>query len=90
VPRVAGSNFSMSIKKESGISSTGSALNAQKVSASTIYRQDVSVTKLAGGPSKLHVLVTMEVPEGSAHSWFSIPLEGAPSPAGKQQPVKQE
>lgn len=89
VPRVAGSNLVMSVKKESGISTTGSELTAQKASASTVYRQQLSVTKLAGGASELHVLVMMEVPEGSAHSWFSIPLDGAPV-AGKQQSIKLE
>jgi hypothetical protein len=87
VPRVAGSNLTMSIKNESGISAKASALNVQKANVSTAYRQDVSVTKLDGGPSELQVLVTMEVPEGSAHSWFTIPLGVAPA-AGKQQGIK--
>ncbi|MEO8314277.1 MAG: hypothetical protein ABI645_05725 [Pseudomonadota bacterium] len=89
VPLVAGSNLSMSIKKESGLSTTTGALTAQKVSAATAYRQELSVTKLAGGPSELHVLVTMDVPEGSAHSWFNIRFDGAEA-AGKLQPIKQE
>jgi hypothetical protein len=89
VPRVAGSNLTMSIKNESGISTKASALNVEKANVSTAYRQDVSVTKLDGGPAELHVLVTMDVAEGSAHSWFTIPLDGAPA-AGKQQGIKLE
>ena len=89
VPRVAGTNLTMSIKEESGISAKASRLSAQKVSAATAYRQDVSVSKLAGGPEELHVLVTIEVPEGSAHSWFTIPLQAAPA-AGKKNPIKME
>jgi hypothetical protein len=89
VPRVAGSNLTMSIKNETGISAKASALNVQKANVSIAYRQDVSVTKLDGGPAELHVLVTMEVPEGSAHSWFAIPLGGTPA-ADKQQVFKLE
>jgi hypothetical protein len=89
VPRVAGSNLTMSVKNESGISAKANALNVQKANVSTAYRQDVSVTKLDGGPAGLQVLVTMDVAEGSAHSWFTIPLGGAPA-AGKQQGTKPE
>jgi hypothetical protein len=89
VPRVAGSNLVVSVKKESGISTTAGDLTAQKATASTAYRQELSVTKLAGGPSELHVLVMMETPQGSAHSWFNIPFD-RPPPASKQQPVKLE
>jgi hypothetical protein len=87
VPRVAGSNLTVNIKNESGLSAKASALNVQKANVSTAYRQEVSVTRLDGGPSELHVLVTIEVPEGSAHSWFTIPLGSAPG-AGKQQAIK--
>lgn len=89
VPRVAGSNLTMSIKKEAGVNVTASELKVQKAGASTPYRQDLSVTKVVGGPTALRVLVMMETPEGSAHSWFSIPLDGAPA-GGKQQPVRLE
>jgi hypothetical protein len=84
VPRVAGSNLEVSIKEEAGISTsakTGQA-RAQKADAAVAYRQQMSVTKQAGGPTALRVLVTMETPEGSSHSWFTVPLEAAP-PAGK-------
>lgn len=89
VPRVAGSNLTMSIKREPGINAIASELTAQKASASATYRQELSVTKLAGGPSGLQVLVTMELPEGSAHSWFNIPFESAPA-TSKQLPVRIE
>jgi hypothetical protein len=89
VPRVAGSNLTVSIKKESGISTTAGELRVQKAGASTPYRQELSVTKLAGGPAELHVLVMMELPEGSAHSWFNIPFDAVPA-AGKQQSIKLE
>jgi hypothetical protein len=89
VPRVAGSNLVMSVKKESGVTVMADELKVQKVGASTPYRQDLSVTKAAGGPSALRVLVMMETPEGSSHSWFTVPLDSAPA-TEKQQATKLE
>ncbi len=87
VPRVAGSNLKVSIKEVSGIQTTASTLSAQKASASTAYRQQLSVTRLAGSPAELRVLVTMELSEGLAFGWFSVPLNAAPA-ARKQNPVE--
>jgi hypothetical protein len=79
VPRVAGTNLEVSIKEEAGISTSAKVgqARAQKVDAATAYRQQMVVMKAAGGPSAVRVLVTMETPEGSAHSWFTVPLERA-------------
>jgi hypothetical protein len=89
VPRVAGSNLNVSIKNDPRISVAVNALSVQKASASTAYRQQVSVTKLADGPAALRVLVTMETSEGSAHGWFSVPLNGTLE-VNKQKSVKLE
>lgn len=91
VPRVAGSNLEVSVKDEPGISTSSKIGQArvQKADASTAYRQSMSVSKQAGGPSALRVLVTMETPAGSAHSWFSVPLNAATA-AQKQQTGKQQ
>jgi hypothetical protein len=76
VPRVAGGNLNVSIKESAGIQATATApaLAIQKASAGTAYRQQLSVTRSSDGPSELRVLVTMELPEGSAFSWFGVPL----------------
>jgi hypothetical protein len=74
VPRIAGGNLNVSIKESAGIQATAAALAIQKASAGTAYRQQLSVTRAADGPSELRVLVTMELPEGSAFSWFAVPL----------------
>jgi hypothetical protein len=74
VPRVPGSNLSVSIKEAEGIQTNAPALAAQKATAGTAYRQQVSVTRAAAAPTELRVLVTMETPEGSAFSWFGVPL----------------
>lgn len=74
VPRVAGSNLSVSIKEAEGLQAAIAPLAQQKATAGTAYRQQMSVTRAANGPAELRVLVTMETPEGSAFSWFGVPL----------------
>ena len=89
VPRVAGSNLTVSIKSEAGISTPANPLKAQKADVSAAYRQQVAVTKAANGPKELRVLVTMDLPDGSsAHSWFSVPFETA-VPVEKSQAAKR-
>jgi hypothetical protein len=88
VPRVAGSNLKVSIKEVPGLQTSAITLGAQKASAATAYRQQVSVTKLAGGPSELRVLVTMDVGESSAFGWFGVPFGAAPAPR-KQDSMEQ-
>lgn len=74
VPRVAGTNLSVSIKDTAGLQATVAPLAQQKASAGTAYRQQMAVTRTIDGPAQLRVLVTMEMPEGSAFSWFGVPL----------------
>jgi hypothetical protein len=86
VPRVAGTNLNVSIKDDPGIQLMAAApFGAQKATVATAYRQQLSVTKLASGPSELRVLVTMEVGEGSAFSWFGVPFETAAAAAQKSR-----
>ncbi len=83
IPQVAGNNLSVSLKTHPGIRATTGEIHEQKATASAAYRQQVSITRLAGGPSELRVLVTMDMPIGSAFGYYSIPLDGAP-PAAKK------
>jgi hypothetical protein len=87
VPRVAGSNLKVSIKEVPGIQTAAVALGAQKASATTAYRQQLSVTRLAGGPAELRVLVTMDVGESTEFGWFGVPFSAAPA-AAKQGPER--
>jgi len=73
VPRMAG-NLSVSIKEAEGLQATVAPMTQQKAAAGTAYRQQMAVTRTANGPQEVRVLVTMETPEGSAFSWFGIPL----------------
>lgn len=89
IPRAEGSNLSVTIKEDPGIQASAAPITAQKASAGTAYRRQLSVTRLAGGPAELRVLVTMDMPIGQAHSWFSVPLN-PPASATKQDPVKMQ
>lgn len=77
VPRVPGSNLTVSIKETPGIEAAAPPITAQKASAQQAYRQQLSVTRHAGAPSELRVLVMMELPEGSAFGYYSVPLGNA-------------
>lgn len=88
VPRVAGTNLEVNLKEVEGLQASVGTLSVQKASAATPYRQQYAVTRQASGPSEIRVLVTMGVGQGSAFSWFSIPLDGGIA-TGKRDSVKQ-
>jgi hypothetical protein len=75
VPRVTGSNLKVTVKQVDGLRVSTGGLEVQKASASSVYRQQLSVTRLATGPAEIRVLVTMGVGEGSSFGFFSIPLD---------------
>lgn len=74
VPRVSGADLNVSIKDTPGLNATAAPLVQQKASAGTAYRQQMAVTRTVDGPQELRVLVTVESPDGSAFSWFGVPL----------------
>lgn len=75
VPRVAGTNLSVSIKAVDGLQvASSSKLNVQKAHVNDAYRQQWSVIRQASVP-EIRVLVTMDMPEGLGHGFFSIPFE---------------
>jgi hypothetical protein len=88
VPRVAGTNLEVSLKAVEGLQSSIGTLSVQKAAPATPYRRQYAVTRQPSGPTEIRVLVTMGVGQGSAFSWFSIPLDGGIA-AGKQDSVKQ-
>jgi hypothetical protein len=93
IPRVAGTNFNMHVNEAAGLDVAHGAFAAQKVEAAGVYRQRLSVVRHAGAPENLRVLVTMDMPEGTAFGFFTIPLEPGQRPAGetnrKADSVKQ-
>lgn len=88
VPRVAGTHLAVSLKTADGIRvASGGHLMVQKANAKGAYRQQFSLTRQASVP-ELRVLVTMDLPEGSAFGFFSIPFEPGKK-SQKQDSVKQ-
>lgn len=88
VPRAPGANLRVSVKQVDGLRVAAGPLEVQKATAAGVYRQQLSVTRMSTGPETLRVLVTMEMPEGTAFGYFSVPLTTGNSPQ-KQESVKQ-
>ena len=89
VPRVAGSNLKVSVKPAEGVQFDGAGpLRVQKATPAGVYRQQYAVTRAATGPQSLRVLVTMDMGEGIAFGYYSIPLAGGQT-AQKLDSLKQ-
>jgi hypothetical protein len=80
IPRVAGTNFTVSIRKIAGLDVANGGLVLEKVDASGVYRQEMTLIRRASAPDSIRVLVTMDVPEGAGFGFFSIPLDGGKNP----------
>jgi len=77
VPRVPGSNLRVTARPAAGLEVAATPLGIQKATAAGVYRQQLSLTRSGSGPQNLRVLVTMDLAEGTAFGYFSIPLEGS-------------
>jgi hypothetical protein len=91
LPRVEGTNLKVAVKEVSGIQLADGPISLQKAGSAKVYRKQVSVTPLAGSPSELRVLVTMNVGSDLGFGYFTIPLSGtqtAGTNAQKQESVK--
>jgi hypothetical protein len=92
IPHAPGAALRISVQEEQGLQIAAGPMRTQKASALAIYRQQVSVTRLAGGPANVRVLVRMQMGEDSSFGYFSIPLDRSPAlESRKQKPdlVKQ-
>ena len=88
IPRVAGVNLHVTLKPVEGLNVAAAPLEIQKASAATPYRQQLTLTRSGAGPDRLRVLVTMDMPEGKAFGYFSVPLASGIT-AQKPESVKQ-
>ena len=89
IPRVSGSNLKVSVKPAEGVQFGGAEpMRVQKATPAGVYRQQFSVTRAATGARNLRVLVTMDMGEGIAFGYYSIPFAGGPT-AQKLDSVKQ-
>jgi hypothetical protein len=87
VPRVGGGNMRVSVQNTEGLQLAASPLTVQKTTASGVYRQQFSLTRLAATPEPLRVLVTVQMGEDTGFGYFTIPLDGGTN-AQKQESVK--
>ena len=87
VPRVGYSSLKVSVQEAPGYQLAATPLNVQKASASGVYRQRFSMTKVAANPEPLRVLVVAEMGENSAFGYFTIPLPDGTNPQ-KTESVK--
>jgi hypothetical protein len=88
VPRVSGSHLTVSVDPVAGLLMDAASLSVQKASADGIYRQQLSITTTASAPAELRVMVTMDMDQGKAFGFFTVPLAGGTT-AQKQHSVKQ-
>jgi hypothetical protein len=88
ISRVDGTNLSVQVKPAPGLEISRGSLSAQKVDAAGVYRQQLSVIRRANAPESLRVLVTMDMPEGTAFGFFTIPFTSG-NTAQKLESVKQ-
>ena len=87
VPRVGYSSLKVTVQEAPGYQLAATPLNVQKASASGVYRQRFSMTKVSANPEPLQVLVIAEMGENSAFGYFTIPLPDGTSPQ-KTESVK--
>lgn len=83
VPQVAGGNLMLGLKEQPGVQAANTALSVKAASAGGVYREQLSVTQVEGGPAELRVFVKMDLPQGSAFSWYTVPFAPVAS-ASKQ------
>jgi hypothetical protein len=92
VPRHGGAKLTVSVQEAPGLQVAAGQLNVQKTSASGVYRQQFSLTRLAAEKRELTVLVIMETAAGSGFGYFTIPLDSTAhdgTNAQKRDSVKQ-
>jgi len=87
MPRVGYSSLKVTVQEAPGYQLAATPLNVQKASASGVYRQRFSMTKVSANPEPLRVLVVAEMGENSAFGYFTIPLPDGTSPQ-KTESVK--
>lgn len=74
IPRLSGSNLTVTIEPANGVRSSANTLRAQLAEGQLAYRQQLSVTRDANGPAEMVILVTMDGADGRISRRFSLPL----------------
>jgi len=87
VPRVGYSSLKVTVQEAPGYQLASTPLLVQKASASGVYRQRFSMTRMVANPEPLRVLVVAEMGENSAFGYFTIPVPDGTIPQ-KTESVK--
>jgi hypothetical protein len=75
VPRVAGQTLEFSLQPVDGVNVAAGPVTRLKVNQTDTLRQQYSITRTAGTPRTLRVLVTHQWDGGSAFGFYSIPFD---------------
>jgi hypothetical protein len=75
VPRVAGQTLQFSLQPAEGVQVAAGPVTRLKVNQVDTLRQQYSITRTAGMPATLRVLVTHQWDGGSAFGFYSIPVD---------------
>ncbi|MBC8027448.1 MAG: hypothetical protein H7Y89_15765 [Steroidobacteraceae bacterium] len=75
VPRVAGQILKFSMQPTEGVQIAAGPVTRLKVNQADTLRQQFSITRTAGTPGALRVLVTHQWDGGSAFGFYSIPFD---------------
>lgn len=75
VPRVAGQILEFSLQPTEGVQIAAGPVTRLKVNQADTLRQQYSITRTAGTPRTLRVLVTHQWDGGSAFGFYSIPFD---------------
>lgn len=75
VPRVAGQILEFSLQPTEGVQIAAGPVTRLKVNETDTLRQRYSITRTAGTPRTLRVLVTHQWDGGSAFGFYSIPFD---------------
>ena len=77
VADVPGQTLKISVQDSPGVTLAAGPPSTEKVNSADVVRQQFSLTRAAGSPDRLRVLVTMESAAGSGFGFFTIPLDGS-------------
>jgi hypothetical protein len=75
VPRVAGQVLEFSLQAADGVQVAAGPVTQLKVNQADTLRQQYSITRTAGSPRTLRVLVTHQWEGGSSFGFYSIPFD---------------
>jgi hypothetical protein len=87
-PTVDGTEVVLSLQEDAGLGIAPNELSVQKTGAARVYRRTYALTRGGSAPASVRVLVRTSSAAGSAHQFFTVPLDGT-SAQNQTDSVKQ-